>query len=298
MDSDAPLPDAVRKLPGMTSAAERLCLYRHARTLDQDGQVVDLGCWLGSLTASLAAGISENSCLQGRAIHIHAYDTFVWWDWMTPIGAGFGISGYKDGDSFLPLFEQSIAPWRSLIKINAGDISKQSWTGQPISFLSIDAMKDIQTTRAIMKMFFPHLIAGKSLVFQQDFSHFYTPWVHLIQWRLRDNFSLVEDVPGSGGILFRYGEAIRPDEYDALLNFTGVTDEEWQAAFEHSRKLTLPEKRERLAAAETMRLVHENRAAEALELAALHEEQGNVGPEFKMMTSTPMWKQVMAAYQR
>jgi hypothetical protein len=297
-DNVPTLPKEIRDLPGMTSSQERFCLYRHALTLEPIGQVIDLGCWLGSLTASLTAGILGNPQWTSWSGRIYAYDTFKWHSWMTPSAIQFGLPVCKDGESFLALFNRTVAPWNSRIEARVGDIAEQSWTGEPIAFLSIDAMKDLPTTRAIVNMFFPYLIPGRSLVFQQDFSHYYTSWVHLVQWRLRRHFSLIEDVPGSGGILFRYEEAIPHDQYDALLNFTNVTDEDWQAAFEHSRQLALPEKREKLAAAEIMRLVHENRGADAEKLARYNEEQGIAGPESKVMKSTQMWKDVVGPYER
>lgn len=296
MNNYPKLPDEIRDLPGMTSYQERLCLYRHALTLEADGQIVDLGCWLGSLTASLAAGVLANPYLNPGTVRIYAYDTFEWKSWMTPIATKFGVSGHKDGDNFLALFERYVAPWRWLIVARVGDIGKQSWTGAPISFLSIDAMKDVWTTGAIIKMFFRYLIPGRSLVFQQDFAHYYTPWVHLVQWRLRHHFSLVEDVPESGGILFHYNEKIPPGKYDALLDFANVSDEEWQAAFAYSRSITLPEKLEKLAAAEVMRFVHENRGADAVTLTRKYEEQGIIGREFEIMRSNKVWKDVAGPY--
>src|ERR1019366_2078571 len=136
------LPQDIATMPGITSYQERECLYRAARTVEPIGQIVDLGSWLGSLTASLAAGVTANPALAGTGTKVYAYDTFLWHDWMAPMAMRYSITGYSNGDSFLPAFHTQTAKWANLIEVRAGDVASFPWDGQSISILVIDAMKD------------------------------------------------------------------------------------------------------------------------------------------------------------
>jgi hypothetical protein len=279
----------------MTSYYERKCLYHAARSIEPFGQIIDLGSWLGSLTASLAAGLMVNPRLADSSIRIHAYDTFVWSSWMEPMGKRHGIRGYSEGESFLPEFRRLMRKWESLIEVHAGDVADFPWTGEPVSILVIDAMKDEGTARFIMTNFFPSLVAGRSLVFQQDFAHFYTSWIHLIWYRIRDNLELIEDLPESGGSMYRYSKTIPRESYAAILDFASATDEEWSLAFANSRSIVRADKIHAIAAAEVMRLLHARRGDDAVATALRHKENGSWGGEMERVIQTPEWQHLAAA---
>lgn len=282
----------------MTSYYERECLYRAALAIEPFGDIVDLGSWLGSLTAALASGLAANARVTPATVRIHAYDTFIWCDWMNPIGQRLGISGVADGESFLPVFNRETAKWKQWIEVHAGDVSSFPWKGNAISILVIDAMKDEATAKFIVTNFFPSLVAGKSLIFQQDFAHFYTSWIHLIWWRIRDYLELIEDLPESGGSIYRYSAAIPADRYSAILDFDSATDEEWDAAFANSRGLVRREKVHMVAAAEVMRLVHAHRGRDAANKAMWHRQHGSFGAEMELVMKTSEWAQRAAEYYR
>jgi hypothetical protein len=283
------LPRALGRMPGMTSTNERKCLYDAARRIEPFGEIVDLGSWLGSLTASLAAGLLKNPSHSGKTT-VYAYDTFVWRDWMTPLATKYGITGYSDGESFLPRFLAETERWKSVIEVRPGDVGSLHWTGSPISILVIDAMKDEQTAKAIVSSFFPSLVAGKSLVFQQDFAHFYTSWIHLIWWRLRSHLELIEDLPRSGGSMYRYVREIPADAYSHILDLSSADDAEWERAFANSRRLVLPEKAHMVAAAEVMRLLHAGRGKDAAAMAERHYAEGRWGTEFELVMKLDVWR--------
>jgi len=285
------LPRKIARMPGMTSLQERECLFRAALRIEPVGQIVVLGSWMGSLTASLAAGVMRNPRLPPGSTTVYAYDTFIWRDWMDPLARRWGVRRrYADGESFLPAFLTLTAKWKSVIEVRAGDVAALPWEGQPIAILVIDAMKDEATAKAIVSNFFPSLVAGESLVFQQDFAHFYTSWIHLIWWRMRDNLELIEDLPESGGSMYRYVREIPPERYAEILDFGSADDAEWTRAFANSRSLVMPEKVHMVAAAEVMRLVHAKRGKDAAAMAAWHSEQGNWGPEMELVMNRPEWQ--------
>lgn len=283
-------------MPGMTSNQERECLYRSAMNMEPFGQIVDLGSWLGSLTASLAAGVMANPRLSGASTKVYAYDTFRWCDWMTPLAAVFGIHGFRDGDSFLPEFRRQTAKWESLIEVRAGDLAAARWDSGPVAILAIDAMKDEVTAKAIVTSFFPSLVEGKSLVFQQDFAHFYTSWIHLIWWRMRDALELLEDLPESGGSLYRYVREIDRERYDSILDLESADDGEWSDAFDHSRRSVRRDKVHKVAAAEVMRFLHAGRGKDAADAMLRHRDQGNIGPETELVMARPEWHAIAGEY--
>jgi hypothetical protein len=274
----------------MTSNQERKCLYDAARRIEPAGHFVDLGSWLGSLTASLAAGLLANPKARLPLPTVFAFDTFVWREWMTPLAARYGVTGFGDGESFLPRFIAETRKWKSVIETRPGDVASMSWDGGTISILVIDAMKDEHTAQAIVSTFFPSLVPGKSLVFQQDFSHFYTSWIHLIWWRLRSCLELVEDVPRSGGSLYRYVREVPRGEYCTILDLSSADDAEWEAAFANSRQLVRPEKMHQIAAAEVMRLLHAKRGKDAAAMAEKHREAGHWGREMNLVMQQDEWR--------
>ena len=290
------LPRQIAHMPGMTSRQERKCLYDAARQIDPFGELVDLGSWLGSLTASLAAGLLANPNHHLGQTTVHAYDTFVWRDWMTPLAKKYGVTGYADGESFLPRFLAETNRWKAVIRARPGDVASLNWNGRPICILVIDAMKDEQTAKAIVSNFFPSLVAGRSLVFQQDFSHFYTSWIHLIWWRLRTHLRIIEDVPRSGGSLYRYVREIPRDKYSHILDFSSADDAEWESAFANSRKLVRPEKVHQVAAAEVMRLLHAKRGKDAAAMAERHRDEGLWGREMDLVMQQPEWTLHASSY--
>ena len=92
----------LRRLYGMISQSERAYLYWYGRHIfTGKGDIVDLGCWLGSTTISLAMGLEHNKQAGFNRL-IHSYDEFVWWTYMDNGAKGTNLEGkYQPGDSFL-----------------------------------------------------------------------------------------------------------------------------------------------------------------------------------------------------
>jgi hypothetical protein len=127
----------LRRFHGMTSATERAYFYWYARQVYTGrGDIVDLGCWLGSTTIPLARGLSENA-RQGLSRRIiHAYDDFVWKTHMERSVRGTRFAGlHNDGDSFLETYAREVAPWRERIQTHAEDLRSTTWKGNDIELL-------------------------------------------------------------------------------------------------------------------------------------------------------------------
>src|SRR5687768_8016221 len=68
---------------GMTSIEEQNYFRRYTQDIYSGvGEIVDLGCWLGSTTIPLAQGLRKNYKISTKGKRIHAYDLFVWETWM------------------------------------------------------------------------------------------------------------------------------------------------------------------------------------------------------------------------
>ena len=187
---------------GMTSHREQDYFEMYTNKLYTGvGEIVDLGSWFGATTIKLAKGLASRNDFN-ISWKIHAFDRFMWkksWEKY----AGNCRYKYEDGESFLLEFEERIAPWKSIIKIHAGDLKNYVWNGGKIEFLLVDAMKDWKVSNSIIRNFFPSLIPNKSYVVHQDYKHYYTSWIHLIMFELRNHFEIVTSIPESSSVVFK-----------------------------------------------------------------------------------------------
>ena len=162
-------------LLGMTAAPEQVFLQDYAQNeYSGKGEIIDLGCWLGSATISVAKGLEKNLKVTVKDKRIHAYDIFIWEpSYMDNCVKGTSLEGrYKQGDSFLDEFVRRISPWSHSISVYPGDVVQIGWNQRPIEYLFVDAMKSWELTKSIFLNFYPHLIPMTSLVHYNDFAHF------------------------------------------------------------------------------------------------------------------------------
>src|SRR5262249_39080698 len=141
--------------------------------------------------------------------------------------------------------------------------------GEGIEFLLVDVIKSAELARAVVQTFFPALLPGAAVV-QQDFAHYYTSWLHLIHYHLRDHFAPLLDLPESCGLVFRLTRPLSRDEVADCGWLLRPSPEEVRQAFAYSLGLVAPAKRPRVAAAEVMMSLHLARWGEAGEALARH----------------------------
>ena len=244
---------------GMTSMEEQLFLEDYAQNeYSGKGEIVELGCWLGSSTISLARGLKANSFVKNKNQRLHAYDLFIWFSvGMEKLVSGTSLEGkYQDGDSFLDEYLQRIAPWRDLVEVCPGDLTEIGWQRGNIEFLFVDAMKSWELTNSIIKNFFPYLVEEFSLVVHQDFAHFYTAWIHLVMYRLREYFSPV-DIPSLyPSKVFRYLKQIPESLLETIYSFDDFSRDEVEAAFDYSMAITPEKMQPNIMAAKVMYFLH------------------------------------------
>lgn len=185
---DLTLPAEALRVPTMLTEEEGRFLYwLTASYANGEGAVVDLGCFAGGSTARLAAGLAE----AGNQSRIHAYDFFRLSEaqksrYLYPAG----IEPFE-GRDMRPAVEQLLAPWRERVTLHEGDIGEAKWGGGPIGILFVDAAKRPSVADHIARVFFPHLVPGRSIVVHQDYQHWRQPWVPAQMELLADHFECV-----------------------------------------------------------------------------------------------------------
>lgn len=279
-------------LLGMTSVQEQVFLQDYAHNeYSGKGEIIDLGCWLGSATISLAKGLEKNLKVTVKNKRIHAYDLFIWApSYMDRCVKGTSLEGkYKQGDSFLDEFVRRISPWSHSIVVYPGDVVKIGWNQRPIEYLFVDAMKSWELTKSIFLNFYPHLIPMTSLVHYNDFAHFYTAWIHLLIYKLRPYFKHHCNLYQAA--VFQY---VNPLSIDTLLldqdtPFSIFSYEDIERAFEYSLEIVTEELRPNIAAAKVMAFIHWGDLEQAKhELVKARENFGNILeiPEVAKLLST------------
>ena len=245
---------------GMTVKSEQIFCRHYTRDrYTGAGEIVDLGCWMGATTIAFSKGLRKNTQLAPGANQkrIHSYDLFQWHHTMDLNVKGTALEGkYQPGDSFLAEFEARTKPYVEHFTIHPGDVSGHPWTHGKIELLFVDAMKIPETARVIVRDFYPHLIPGVSIVAHQDFAHFFTGWIHLIQYRLRDYFEFDGEVKRSCTVLFKLKKTIPAELLDQDWSLEKITLAEMNAAFDYSASLVSADKQEQIASARAMAHVH------------------------------------------
>ncbi|MCA9465712.1 MAG: hypothetical protein KC643_09765 [Nitrospira sp.] len=246
------------RLPGMTTDTERAYFQWYAQHIYVGtGALVDLGCWLGSTTISLAKGLAKNKIVAASSGKIHAYDEFIWRDYMQSGVKGSPLQGKLNvGNDFVNEFYLRTTTWKDQIVVHQGDLSQMKWNGGAIEFLLIDAMKSWSLTNNIIRAFFPSLKAGESFILHQDFAHWFTPWIHLSHFRLCEFFEYSYEVPRSGSVVFKLIKPIPFELMNQSLSFSSFTRDEVDAAFNYSFSLVSREKHPNIAAAKVMVFLH------------------------------------------
>ena len=259
-------------IPGMVSSAETAFYSESAaRYFGREGAIVDLGCWLGSTSIALAQGILRHGPkADNRNEKVFGFDTFLWDSWMP---AQIPYCLYEPGESFLPEARRVVHEHGGgRIELIQADVALYEWSGGPIKILLVDAIKNDHLAIHIPRNFFPSLIPG-SLLIHQDFKHYYTSWIHLLQYRLRQYFRFYRSVPW-GTAAFELLAPIPREAVQRATEFTMIPDDEADASFRHSLDLVGPDERANIAAAHVMHYIHLKRKDRASQIVELYRPHG------------------------
>jgi hypothetical protein len=271
-------------LPGMTALTERAYYAWHARErFAGAGEIVDLGAWFGSTTASLASGLVKNRNPATRDRNVHAYDRFVWEPWMDSYASLAAFGPYEPGDSFGQEFGAVVSPWRDRIELHAGDLHEQTWDAGAIEVLLVDAMKSWSLAERIVTEFYPALVPAAGFVLHQDFSNAYTPWIHLSTYRLRGHLIPVVDIPDSEAVVFEVGPR-GLDEPGLLELSRGSFDRhEIDLAFAHSLGIADAAKHSGIRASSVMLNIYDGDFELARATLGAYERTGEIEPHHALV---------------
>jgi hypothetical protein len=118
-------------------------------------------------------------------------------------------------------------------------------------------MKSLDLAKFIVREFYGKVLPVKGLLFHQDFKHFWTSWIHLIQYRLRSYFALETSLKGSSAVVFRLNKPLDCN-LSWLDQLESISDDEVESAFEYSMSLVGNEVAN-VAAAKVMHFIHAGR---------------------------------------
>lgn len=213
---DEELSALVRRIPTML-CKETLGYYKWlARTCKQQGDIVELGSWMGSSTACLAEGLAQNPSRKGRRIHV--YDSFIWRGWMRTYTEDPGLlaSNIREGESFLEYFLSYTKSFRHLIEVHQAVLGTGTeqfalptleWGGGPISILVMDFAHDRASNEAMWRVFSPSFRNGSTIVIFNQFGNIPAGEVRAF---CREQASQLVPLhkPSSSAKAFRYQEAL------------------------------------------------------------------------------------------
>jgi hypothetical protein len=233
------LPESVARVPTQLIQPELQYLHWYmSEVYTGQGESVEQGCYLGGSTAASASGLVINTHPEARDRIIHVYDLFTWGEYELDLykqqWGGPEAQSYKLGDSFEPLFYENVAPWRQRIRTYSGDILQHHWNGAAIEFLFVDVMKTPEIARHVTREFFPSLRAGLSTLVQQDFKHYYTYWIHLLMYRLREYFQPQYSIVGASSVTFTCIQQVSLEACERACDFGSFTLDEIHASFQYS----------------------------------------------------------------
>jgi hypothetical protein len=152
-----------------------------------DGLIIDAGCFVGASTVALAAGLQRSRLPEpARRERIWSYDLFL----ATPVMAQRHLSecGIQAGDSFRPIFDCNVVPYRDSIRVFDGDIRASAVPDRPVALLFVDLLWSWDVTLFLQRHYYSRLEPGRSLLVHQDFVYPYYPWVILSMGLLEDEF--------------------------------------------------------------------------------------------------------------
>lgn len=190
-----------RAVPTMLHPQEQRLYYWLTREqIGGPGAVVDLGSFVGGSTARLAKGLED----AGSPAPLHAYDRFT----VDPVTKqshlyAKGIPEFE-GTDMLPLTRRLLKPWKDRLHLHRGDIMKTSWDADnaAIALLILDASKTPELTDHIARTFYPHLVAGRSIINHQDFLAWNQFWLPAHMLLLADFFQPLSHV-GETSLMYR-----------------------------------------------------------------------------------------------
>jgi hypothetical protein len=174
------LSEMARRVPTMLCQETRGYYKWLARTFEGPGDIVELGSWMGSSTACLAEGLSQNQGRQGKTIHV--FDSFIWLEWMKTYTEDSELlaANIRNGESFLEYFWRYADPYRAFIQVHQAALKTETkqfavpalgWEAGKIGILVMDFAHDLASNEAMWRVFSPSFYSGSTIVVFNQFGN-------------------------------------------------------------------------------------------------------------------------------
>lgn len=226
------VPAGVIQYPGMTSKTEKAIFYNLARHHYRgEGQIVDVGVFLGASTNAFASGLRQNPKALGKippgtkpirsfdtAIWVKAFDRYLKHDILAKVVGP--EASLKEGDSFFPVLNKLLAEHLDLIDFRIGDIVETARAEGPIEIAFYDCLKNRKRDWAAFCGFTPSFIPGHTIVIQQDYFYWSAYDNKIRQEYLAPYFEFIAAAGPSA--VFRLTKPI-PDEFYCKDPIVGLT---------------------------------------------------------------------------
>jgi hypothetical protein len=186
---------------------------------------------------------------------------------------------FKKGDDFQEAFLFQTKKYKKIIDCFKVNLITERYDKGDIEFLLVDAMKSWELCNSIFKNFYPSLKEGKSSVLHQDFAHYYTYWIHLLHYELREYFSIIPGSNTGNSLCFRYSKKIPAELFARIWKISDFSEEQLHAAFNYSLKFVKEERQEEIYGAKV--LAFSERFGKQRAQLLLHElrSEGNIKHE-------------------
>ena len=257
-------PDGVKMVKSMLASAELALLFALAKDYwTGDGEIVDLGCLYGLTTRCLAAGVAQNDRVPEHAKRgrVHAYDLFLTneYEWWTPDTPTLHTG------SIFPDFLSLNRDLLDNITPCPGDLLQMGWGDPSVEILMIDAAKSWTLNHAVVSRFFPRLIAGRSIVIQQDYCHHAEYWCAITMEYFADRFERLDVVYGSSAVFLNTRPIL---ESEAAVDLASLSPEDKKRLMDHAISKAPPSVAEVLKTGKAMLLNELGEPAAALRVLA------------------------------
>ena len=231
-------------VPTMISWEEKQYLHWLCSTCWQgNGDIVEIGPWLGGSTVCLAAGMREAGHPADRRLRV--FDNFIWREFMSSRAA----LPLKPGESFQAFFEENVRDYAELIDTKARALpdedveDDQEWSSkhsteregvlplstsdvEDIEILFIDGAKSWRGIKSLFAVLSARMRPGETLIVCQDFKYWGTYWVPVFLSRLHDHFEAVHNVLSGTTVTFRLLSPLPPTLLEDLENHVAELPEE------------------------------------------------------------------------
>lgn len=205
---------------GMLRPVEGNMLYFLARDYYAGvGEIVDAGAFLGASARNLASGLKHNLRVKNKNNRIHSFDKFradekYIFNYITKNAGEF----IDFGSSFRGLFQRNLGELIEFVDVSEGDFLSKNWTGGPIEILFIDISKTIALNSHLVKIFFPALIPGRSILVHQDYHHPHCPYIHVTMAYFSDYFEIIEE-KADDSVAYLYVDDIPSEHLQRVVEF-------------------------------------------------------------------------------